>query len=303
MADEALRAERWEREIADRTFRRHLLDQKAYDRQLRRILMDAAREADRLAQAAIPDNIGARLRQAQYRQSSFMIRQAMDDAWADIGRVIAQGVDASATLAAEATMLVNEVLANSLSTQALSRSMLESARRSIEDVRSRIVNDISLSDRVYRNAALTRGQVDGVVNRGIALRRSAREIARDVARFIRPNTPGGVSYAAMRLGRTELNNAFHTTTVRSIEDMPWIEGVLWVTSGSHPRPDECDDYANGDHDGLGKGVFQKDHVPGKPHPQCLCHVVTISVGIETFTRRYLAGDYDDYLSGVGIHRS
>lgn len=127
-----------------------------------------------------------------------------------------------------------------------------------------------LSTRVYQNAALASGRIEQIVRAGVIRQFSAREIANDVRKFIHPSTPGGASYAAMRLGRTELNNAFHEQ--QKIEaDRPWVKGVKWNRSKSHPKRDICDTYAEHD-EGLGVGVWGKSRVPNKPHPQCLCYM-------------------------------
>lgn len=84
----------------------------------------------------------------------------------------------------------------------------------------------------------------------------------------------------MRLSRTEINNAFHEQQKRA-GDKPWVEGVKWNLSGSHPRPDTCNDYAN-QSNGLGRGVFKTGDVPDKPHPQCLCYLTYETLSPEAF---------------------
>jgi hypothetical protein len=128
----------------------------------------------------------------------------------------------------------------------------------------------TLSTRVYTNAALASGRIETIVRAGVIRGFSAREIAQDVKKYIHPGTPGGASYAAMRLGRTELNNAFHEQAkVEAIR--PWVTGAKWNRSKSHPKRDRCDEYAEHD-EGLGVGVWDKNRIPNKPHPQCLCFI-------------------------------
>lgn len=129
---------------------------------------------------------------------------------------------------------------------------------------------LELSTAVYRNEALSNKVVQRIVQQGIIRGFSAKEIAKDVAHLIKPSTPGGVSYAAMRLGRTELNNAFHAQQLAEA-DRPWVQGVKWNRSKSHPKRDICDTYAEHD-EGLGRGVWSKGTVPSKPHPHCFCYM-------------------------------
>jgi hypothetical protein len=100
----------------------------------------------------------------------------------------------------------------------------------------------------------------------------------------------------MRLARTELANAFHLSTIRYGREMPWVQGWKWNLSGSHGRPDICNDYANDDHDDLGPGVFKKANVPGKPHPQCLCFITAYQPSEADFIRNMKRGYYNQYMT-------
>lgn len=107
---------------------------------------------------------------------------------------------------------------------------------------------------------------------GILTQQDPRKIAQDVERYIKPTTPGGTHYAALRVARTEMNNAFHDTARQEAKGSPWTQSMQWHLSGRHPEPDECNEYADTDKHALGKGAFPVDDVPDKPHPQCLCFV-------------------------------
>jgi hypothetical protein len=173
----------------------------------------------------------------------------------------------------------------------LGRSFLARTGKSLEYLRSRLLNAVDLSPSVYRNASLMSGKVDAIVNEGILLQKSAREIASDVVGHINPRVAGGQRYAALRLGRTELNNAFTTTSVRGYARSPYVEGVQWQLSGSHPRADECDAYAQEDSHGLGPGVFPTDFVPFRPHPNCYCVMIPVTPEPAEFVDRLVAGEY------------
>lgn len=133
-----------------------------------------------------------------------------------------------------------------------------------------------LSARVLRNSDLASRKIERIIRAGIVRGMGAREIALQVRPFVDPSTRGGASYAAMRLGRTELNNAFHEQQkLQARRD--WVAGVRWNLSKTHPRKDVCDVYAEHE-EGLGRGVWDKDSVPDKPHPQCLCFMTYDLVG-------------------------
>jgi hypothetical protein len=141
--------------------------------------------------------------------------------------------------------------------------------------------------------------VDRQVNLAILSGESWKELGDRVKGSINPNVRGGVAYAAKRLGRTELNNAFHTAQRVAHEKEPWVDSFVWHLSGSHSTPDECDEYAREVHypGGL-PGHFQKGSLPNKPHPQCLCYTTAESIDEDSFVNAFLDGKYDTYLDGI-----
>jgi hypothetical protein len=236
------------------------------------------------------DGIGASARMAQYRVVLAEIRQIQAALWGGVGSTVsigkARSVDAAANSVAKLIAIylaspgvpVPDGLANSLVFQ---------ARQGINNVMSRSTNGISLSERVYGQRNLATGKIDQIVNSGIIGGQSAREIAKVAYQFIDPMTPGGASYAAMRLGRSELNNAFHTTAIKTWGASPFVEKMVWNLSGSHSVPDECDSLNNRE--------FAKGNVPGKPHPNCFCYITALMMDESKMIEAYGNGDFDVYL--------
>lgn len=280
---------------AQRTWRGHLRDLKAFDAELAKALSIAARDAERIVATTLPADAGsgAQARRAQYQTSIRALREAQAELWdGPITRAMARSIEATTGTAAEGMQTLTRLLIDSGANPALTESFEWSARRAAENVRSRMINNIDLSKKVYKSKQLSARWVQREVNTGLALGESADKIAKRVARMIRPDVRGGVSYAARRLGRTEINNAFHTTTIRMAESQPWVEGYKWMISDSHPRPDPCDDYAKEDGDGLGEGIFKKGNAPSKPHPQCLCYLTVVTLDEDEFMDQLLSGKYD-----------
>jgi hypothetical protein len=175
------------------------------------------------------------------------------------------------------------------------RSARSSAAQTTEVVQARLkISQIPLSDRVYQSQQLVTGQVDDIINSALSRGASARDLATDVRRFIRPDVRGGVRYAALRLGRTELNNAFHAAQVDTAIKTPWTTSVRWNLSGSHPRPDQCNEYA----ENAGTGLWKPEEVPAKPHPNCLCYTTPETPSREEFVRQFTAGEYDSFVDGI-----
>lgn len=286
---------RWMASIGRRTWLSHLRDLKLFDVELEPVLRDAAQEADRLVRSMVGDDIGTVARRAQLAQSARALRQLHTDLFDEVNRTTGQAIARTSRTATQGLLELNAQLFGAFSGDLMRDTFAAAARNGAESVRSRLVNNIPLSSRVYKTRALSQGWVQRAINRGLATNKSAAEIARDVRRLIDPRTPGGVSYAAKRLGRTEINNAFHTTSIRTAAAQPWTEGLKWNLSNSHPRSDPCDDYANEDSDGLGKGVFKPNNVPRKPHPQCLCYTTVVTVDEDEFIEHFLSGKYDRWL--------
>ena len=153
-----------------------------------------------------------------------------------------------------------------------------------------------LSSKVYGTDNLLTGRVDRMVNEALARGLTAREFAAEAARFIDPSTPGGVRYAAMRLARSEINNAYHAQAVADANEKPWVNAMRWHLSSSHPKADVCNEYAQEDKYNMGAGVFPKKEVPRKPHPHCYCYVTPEVEDEDDFLDNLLGGGYDDYIA-------
>lgn len=280
---------------------RYLVVQKVVDREMAAVLREAANEGETLiAKLAGAKGIGAQVERAQYQQMVKGLRKQQGELWGSISATLKQGMARAAAQAAEGENLINRVLFNSLGgpIPELERAMQIRAQAAVQAYQAKTDNGIPLSDQVYRSQQLASGAVDREVRKGILLGQSARQIADRIKGFINPSVPGGVSYAATRLGRTELNNAFHRAQIDQRKDSPFTEGFKWHLSGSHPRPDACNDYADRQHfRGGDAGVFRPSEVPGKPHPNCLCYITTVQVGEDEFVSRFLSGQYNSYIDG------
>jgi uncharacterized protein YukE len=254
--------------------------------------------------AARNGGVGAQVRQAQLSQINQALQRTMDALWKEIGEEIIVGGKEVADVASSTQAVYDRILFNSAGVglpEELIRAEEAYARNVVEHYWSRLNNKISLSEQVYRTEAMSEGWVDRAVNRVILQGGSWKDIADAVKPFIDPNTPGGVSYAAKRLGRTELNNAFHESQIRLGQENPWVQGQQWHLSGRHPKKDECDTLANKTvRRDLGRGVYPDGNVPRKPHPQCLCYLTPKTVSEDEFFTRLLAGDYEDATEGRAL---
>lgn len=265
------------------------------DAEMAEVLRLAARESEQILRKYNLETFSGKVRQAQLD-----LARVQRQLWASVGDMTRIGIGDGADAAAESAAFLDNLMFEAVGGTATfwREALLAQARAGIPNIISRRLNNVSLSERVYKNGLVSSGRISDMIDGLIGSGASAKEIARRVVGFIDPNTPGGASYAAMRLGRTELNNAFHTTTVRLNEDKPWVRGMQWRLSGSHPKPDICNSYAS-QSSPLGAGVYAAGDVPTKPHPQCLCFVVPVTVSRKDFINSFNAGHYDNYLNGLG----
>jgi hypothetical protein len=237
--------------------------------------------------------VGTAIRQAQLRISADEILRTL---WADTGKVVTRGRLAAVARAARLGESQMRQLLGDLprdAVDALIRATRAGARMAVERATARLAGEGAhdLSTRVFRNFALSKGQVDRMINSAIARNLGARELAREARRFILPGTPGGASYAAKRLARTEINNSFHAMTSSYYDDNPLVDTMVWHLSRSHPRPDACDALV---------GKYPTRDVPGKPHPNCFCYVAPDALNEAEVLRRLNSGSLDGWLQRMGV---
>lgn len=262
---------------------------------MRRVLREAALEAE-----LIIASYGARntFEKARMTQALRDLRAIVLTTWGEVDGITQQGVKDAAKAAALSERWMQDVLKDRLGQELLDwdRALGYSAENGILALLAKEKNRIPLSKRIYLARAWSNDQLQAIIRKGILLQRSANQIAKSVRGFINPNVPGGMSYAANRLARTEINNAFHTQQITSREDEPWTEAFHWNLSGSHRVPDHCNRYAEREHfRGGGIGNFRKGSVPPKPHPQCLCYLTTITIGEDEFIQGFFSGKYDRFI--------
>lgn len=275
---------------------------KPTEAEMRQVLEDAAEEAERnIPKLLEKHTTGASIQAAQLALILREVRAQQNAMWGDLGGVIRDGMERASLAAVEGETAIDRYLRRAgLDMPELRQSFRAQAQRGFRNVLAKGFNGIPLSRQVYKTQALAQGWVDRQIRKALILQTDAKTLARQVRQFIDPNVKGGVSFAAFRLARTELNNAFHTVAIERADE-PWSNGMQWHLSGSHPpsppgKPEACELLARIDL-GLGIGVHPKGKVPRKPHPQCLCYVTQQVIGEDEFLDRLLGGDYDEYLGG------
>lgn len=266
-----------------------------FDSRLNRILERAARDIQARV-ARLPLGVGGQVRKAQLSLVLNEVRAIQATMWnQSILDTIIAGKGRAALAVQDATEALSNVLYASLPesvADVVRGGLRATALSGIERDVARVPR--ALSTKVYKDFALTSGQLEDTIRSGIIQGLSARELAQSVYQFISPTTPGGASYAANRLARTEINNSFHEMQIKGGQ-RPGVLGVVWNLSGSHKRPDDCNQFASQNADDLGRGTYKPDNVPGKPHPQCLCYLTYKMMDSDQFAKALKNGKFNDDL--------
>ena len=278
---------------------RYLDVEKKYDKKLRAALSDAATNIDEVFGNLVRENVSTKVERVRIALAHKEIRRQMSELFGTTGYLIRDHRQDAAVAAVNAKLFDERGVLSWLFPDSVNRlqyadNLRQSARRNIESVVTRILfTEKPLSERVYKTEALANGLVSKTINNALARGDSARNLAKDVRALIDPEVPGGVSYAAMRLGRTELNNAFHAQSIFDTQETPWVEQMRWHLSKRHEKDpgDECETYA-------AQATFRKEDVPEKPHPNCRCFVTPELPDYDQFEQSLLAGHYNSYLDSV-----
>lgn len=178
--------------------------------------------------------------------------------------------------------------------RAVAEGLEATEARAIDAVEARLsgASRILLSQRVYRTRDWSSGMLERRINSALARGLNAQQFAREIQPLVNPNTPGGPRYAALRLARTEINNAYHAMAVRAAQAKPWVKKVEWHLSKSHPKVpgkvEVCETLAG--------RMFSPEEVPLKPHPQCMCYITpVVDADDDAFLDDLVGGAFDDFL--------
>lgn len=150
----------------------------------------------------------------------------------------------------------------------------------VERVTTRYYRDgLKLSDRIHNLTTESRKVVEDTITQGLVEQISARDMAKRL-QVVMGGEGVTPRHVAMRIARTEINNAHREAHVMSTQTAPgqlkeYISGVRWNLSMSHGKSgaDICDIWASHD-SGAGPGVYLPSDVP-VDHPHGLCFTTTV----------------------------
>lgn len=256
---------------------------------LNRILAEAVKELDaQIARMGAENPITVMQARAQRAAMADFLNQTFDNMEDVTRRGMAEAASAASRVVsryeAEILKLVldQQMLSQLASSEAIRAAAgLEAALKRIQGTSYK-----PLADTVYGTKNIASGWVDDIINRALASGWSRQRLAAELRKSIDPNVAGGVSYAANRTARTEINNAFHSISAERYMNSILVEGVDWNLSSSHPEGDICDTLAD-------ESPYDKRKVPHKPHPNCYCFITPVLPTDDEFLDKLFNGDYDD----------
>lgn len=271
------------------------------DREILKVLRAATADVRAILRRGFPQGLGGQVREEQMRRVLKALLKRQSELMTRVGDITsARRLQAAAEAIKLGSAIDTALLAaagRSEFAKALADAALIGLDRTVELAEARMAGaSVPLAEKVYRNEVWLNGRLENLVNSALAQGLSAREFAAKAIGWFNPATPGGASYAAMRLARTEINNAFHHSSVLRASAVPWITGMKWHLSSSHPKPDLCDRYARGGPEG--DGVYRKSDVPRKPHPHCFCYVTPEQLDEDEFLDNLVAGRYTNYINSI-----
>lgn len=176
--------------------------------------------------------------------------------------------------------------------------------KAIESVWNRTKDGLYLSDSIWNKCTNYRKHMTSIIQSAVAEGQDCVKTARALEKYVLKGkrtlaeeypgmmarmgsrVPGDISYEALRLVRTEMTAAYGEATISAGMVSPSCNGIKFILSGSHPKPDICDDITGIDKHGLGIGVYPIDETPNYPfHPNCLCITLTVNEQPEQFVER------------------
>jgi hypothetical protein len=261
------------------------------DKQVLEMLRAAKKRVDSIL-AELPAG-KQEVKRAQLESTRARLLAQQADVFERLGDIVsarrARAASRSAGLSAAADKALLDAVGRGAEGQFLYESALQVGQRQIDAAMARMrLSQLPLSKRIYNTQVWMQGRLGKLINETLATGLNAKEFARRARDWFNPNTPGGVRYAAMRLARTEINNAFHAMTAEKAARDPWIKQVDWNLSKSHPKPDICNEVH-------ADSPFPSDKVPARPHPQCMCYITPKAIDEDEFIDNFLKGDYNDFL--------
>lgn len=223
------------------------------------------------------DNISSTLRQEYLNQLAGQLTDASDEVNQKINQVIRSNMNVTAQGVVDAQR------------KFLSKIGMFGAEGAFSYVPNEIVTSIatgniyddnwSLSAAIWGMSKKTHRDIDKIIAEGVALNKSAYDIAKDLERYVNPlarkewdwskvypGTNRVIDYNAQRLARTLVAHAYQQSLEKTCEKNPFVTGYKWVSANSDRTCELCKE-----RDGQ---IYAKGDLP-LDHPNGLCTFIAV----------------------------
>lgn len=185
----------------------------------------------------------------------------------------------------------------------IERSLFRVSNQALEEMQTRRLRGLSLSDRIWSNSRNVRNSIGEIIQEAIREGLHPTEISHLLERYVidgaktfavqypnmfeRISVPMDMNYESLRLARTEMAAAFGSATLESAKVNPSNKGVQWKISNAGVTCDVCLEHSKYN-SGLGEGVYPVDELPDYPaHPNCLCVLVEVNEDTDDFVGKLI----------------
>lgn len=185
---------------------------------------------------------------------------------------------------------LSNIINNALNGTEQAESILLSVRYGtglIEEIRDQVWNhrwsddNLKLSDRVWNLKDKNYKMMKDVIERNVNQGKSAVNFAKE----LQNKFDGTTKSQALRLARTETNQAYHRGQKIGDKESIIVKGTKWNLSLSHPvytapsyrykgYPEICDYRAKDNHHNMGEGVYPAGETPFD-HANGLCYLTSV----------------------------
>lgn len=240
----------------------------------KRLAQQAQEQAEKLKSK---NNISSVLRQEYLNKLANQLTDASDEVGQEIDRVIRSSMKTTAQGVVDAQR------------KFLSKIGMFGIEGAFSHVPNQIVTSIAtgniyndnwtLSAAIWGMSKKTHKDIDKIIAEGVALNKSAYDIAKDLEKYVNPAArkewdwskvyPGTnrvIDYNAQRLARTLVAHAYQQSLERTCEKNPFVTGYKWVSANSDRTCELCKE-----RDGK---IYEKGDLP-LDHPNGLCTFIAV----------------------------
>lgn len=226
---------------------------KKQEQQIKKIYNDMYLKVSKKLSKVNPNTLSERYLEELQKE----LTKEIKDIHKQVGKVIKNNIDKSTNLANDVQldffMQINEQY--SLNMKDTFSSMFSKIPKAAMDeilFGNAYKDRKGLSERIWQYTKKFDKDIDYIVTEGIANKKSAYEIAKDLEIYVNPkaskpwewsnvypNASEKVDYNVQRLARTAVNHAFQQAQKRSCSKNPYVEGIRWLSASTHRTCELC----------------------------------------------------------------